>query len=103
MGDNLMMEMREKYYPYHEQSQNLIETLEQIKEEMQRGSHYIEFYDTWSDLPDDWVIEFETIEKLKEQGFMVVKRWWNKGELGEHYSIIVAWDDFERYKNDEDW
>ena len=103
MVDKLMQEMREKYYPYHEQSQNLIETLDLIGSGMQRGCQYIELWDHWTDLPDDWVIERGTIEKLKEQGFTVVKRWWNKGETGEYYSIIVAWDDFERYKNDEDW
>lgn len=102
MEDNLMMEMRAKYYPYHEQTKNLIEALEYIKEDMQIGCHYTEFWDTWTDLPDDWVIEWDTIEKLKEQGFTVFKRWWNKGELGEHYTIIVAWDDFEKYINDEE-
>jgi len=100
---NLMQEMREKYYPYDKQSQNLIETLDMIKEEMERGCSYIELYDFWCDLPDDWVVDWDTLKSLKEQGFRIVKRWWNKGKSDEYYTIIVSWDDYEEYTNDEEW
>ena len=100
---NLMQEMRERFYPYDKQTQNLTEALEFIKDAMQSGDSHIEFWTFWTDLPDDWVVEWDTLDKLKEQGFTVIKRWWNKGQDDEYYSIIVAWDDFERYTNDEDY
>ena len=52
---NLMQEMREKYYPYHEQSRNLTEALDIIKEDMEKGKPFSEFWTYWTDLPDDWV------------------------------------------------
>ena len=103
MEDNLMMEMRAKYYPYHEQSKNLIETLDFIKDAMKRGQKYDEFYTFWTDLPDDWVIEWETVDKLKEQGFKIYKRWWDKGTNDEYFTIIIAWDKFDVQPNDEEY
>lgn len=98
-----MEEMREKYYPYHNQSQNLIEALHFIKTDMQRGNHYTEFWDDWTDLPDDWTIKHDTLKALQEQGFNVVKRYCDKGERGEQHWFIVAWDEFEAWPHDEEY
>ena len=100
---NLMQEMREKYYPYHKQSKNLIEALDFIKDDMERGCSFTDFWDYWTDLPDDWVIEHDTLKKLQEQGFKVTKRWIDKGKPGEHYYFIVSWDEYEEWPYDEEY
>lgn len=106
MANNLMEEMRERYYPYHnntDQSRNLQEALEIIKCSMERGETHIDMWDHWTDLPDDWVVETETLDELKKQGFRVVKRWCDKGDIGEHYWYIIAWDDFNEWSYDEEY
>lgn len=94
-----MEEMREKYYPYHKQSKNLQEALEQIKEEMQRGGPCIEFWTYWTDLPDDWVVETETLDKLVEMGFTVKRR---GDEFGDH-TYIVSWDKYDECPNEVEY
>lgn len=99
-----MQEMRAQYYaPETEGDKNLSEALEQIKEEMEIGCPYCEFMTYWTDLPDDWVIKIETLDKLKEQGFRVVKRYCDKGTLSESFWFIVAWDEFESWPDDEEY
>ena len=101
--ENLMEEMKAKYYPYASQSRNLTETLEKIKTAMERGDSHIELWTYWTDLPDDWTVECETLQQLKEQGFRVIKRYCDKDTEYEHYWFIVAWDDFEEWAGDENY
>lgn len=98
-----MEEMRKKYYPYHENSKNYLKAIQDIKIAMQRGDTNIEFWTYWTDLPDDWVIEFETLDRLKEEGFKVTKRYCDKGTNGEHFWYIVSWDKFEPWPYDEEY
>jgi len=84
-----MEEMREKYYPYHNQSKNLQEALEQIKNAMQKGKPCVEFWSYWTDLPDDWVVEYDTLKELANLGFTIKRR---EDEYGD-FTTIRAFKD----------
>ena len=97
-----METMMEKFYPFQKQSENLQTALEIIRDEMKSGASYAEFWTFWTDLPDDYIIEKETIEYLKENGFKVRRRFFEDGN-DKYSTIIVAWDDYDYYGPEEDY
>ena len=99
---NLMEEMRDKYYPF-KHSRNLHEALEIIEEAMKRGEPNVDMWDHWVDLPNDWVVDMDTLDELKKQGFRVVKRWSDRGTIDEHYWFLVSWDTYEEWPTDEEY
>ena len=98
-----MEKMRAKYYPYHKQSENLTTALDIIRDDMERGKSFSEFWTYWVDLPDDYQITFDTLDKLKELGFKVVHRYLDKGTCDESDYYIVAWDKYEEWPYDKEY
>jgi hypothetical protein len=105
----LMQAMRDQYYPFSVSegvetfSKNLIEALDEIREEMKAGNPYAEFWTDWVDLPSDFTVTTETLDELKKLGFRVVKRYCDKGTAEEHFWFIVAWDEFTEWPSDKEY
>lgn len=88
---NLVEEIYNEYAPKGEKNikKNIEEALEDIKDCIKSGETQCDLYLDWTDLPDDWVVFPETLDYLRENGFIVEEKIHDFGIFGgKRYATV---------------
>lgn len=97
----LAEEMFNKYAPKGDASirKNIEIALEDIRDAMRQGKDNCELWKDWTDLPDDWVVMPETLDYLRENGFVVEDKE-TDSSWPQRYAL-VSWPDANKieFKN----